>query len=91
MLLDVAPVLNINLDSEHFNRFRPEVRMSNHLDFISIIRDINPATGVIFSRVSSGDDQPVIVLTINALPPVWTPVDTLRLSLHASSGRSIHR
>ena len=59
MLLDVAPVLNIHLDSEHFNRLRPEVRVSYHLHFISSIWDIDTPTHIITLWVSAGDNKAI--------------------------------
>ena len=70
MLLDVEPVLNINLDSKYLYRFRPEMFMGDYLLLVSEIWNINFAVSVIFSRVTSGDYQSVIISINQALSPV---------------------
>ena len=69
MLLDVATVLNIHLDSEHFNWVITEMFMRNNLFLISEIWHINSAVSVIFPRVTSGDYQSVIISINQALSP----------------------
>ncbi len=70
MLLDVAPVLNIHLDSEHFNRVVTKMFMGDYLLKVSEIWHINSTVSIIFSRVTSGDYQSVIISINQALSPV---------------------
>lgn len=70
MLLDVAPELNIHIDSEHFNRVVTKMFMGDYLLLVSEIWNINSAVSVIFSRVTFGDYQSVIITINKALSPV---------------------
>ncbi|EFF1037780.1 hypothetical protein M1R49_003735 [Escherichia coli] len=54
-------IADIHLYREHLYRFITEVRMCDCLDFISVIRNINSAAGIVALRISLCDNQAVIL------------------------------
>ncbi|EZD71171.1 hypothetical protein BZ06_21085 [Escherichia coli O157:H7 str. K7140] len=62
-------IADIHLYREHLYRFITEVRMCDCLDFISVIRNVNSATGILALRISLCDNQAVIFPEHNSLIP----------------------
>lgn len=58
---------DIHLYRVHLYRFIAEVRMCDCLDFISVIRDVNSAAGIVALRISLCDNQAVILPEHNSL------------------------
>lgn len=81
---------DIHLYSEHLYRFIAKVRMCDCLHFISVIRNINSATGIVALRISLCDNQAVIFPEHNSLIPVVITQAILFRFLRESWHRSIH-
>ncbi|ABE08157.1 hypothetical protein ECRS218_0062 [Enterobacteria phage CUS-3] len=79
-------IVDIHLYSEHLYRFIAEVRMCDCLDFISVIRDVNSAAGIVALRISLCDNQAVILAEHNSLIPVVITQAILFRFLSANHG-----
>ncbi|ABJ00522.1 hypothetical protein EH63_15910 [Escherichia coli] len=77
---------DIHLYSEHLYRFIAKVRMCDCLHFISVIRNINSATGIVALRISLCDNQAVIFPEHNSLIPVVITQAILFRFLSANHG-----
>ena len=63
-------IADIHLYRVYLYRFIAEVRMCDCLDFISAIRNINSAAGIVALRISLRDDQTALLAVNEALFPV---------------------
>ncbi|EYU73120.1 hypothetical protein BX54_12985 [Escherichia coli O121:H19 str. 2010C-3840] len=63
-------IVDIHLYREHLYRFISEVCMCDCLDFISVIRGVYSAAGIVALRISLCDNQAVIFPEHDSLIPV---------------------
>ena len=80
---------DIHLYREHLYRFIAEVGMCDCLDFISVIRNINSAAGIVALRISLCDNQTVILSEHNSLIPIVITQAILFRFLSANHGIEI--